>query len=93
MITAAKAALEPHTPHQLLLVDENKVQHSTSPHWLLYDLAKEVVINTFQEPPGLLVPCCVVSPTDIRVAEVPHEDQDFAPFLLSAAWKSWWGDK
>ncbi|KAK4819332.1 hypothetical protein QYF61_001165 [Mycteria americana] len=57
------------------LVGENKVQHSTSPPWLLYHLEKEVIINTFQEPPGLLMPCCVVPPTDIGVVEVPHEDQ------------------
>ncbi|KAK4832092.1 hypothetical protein QYF61_020707 [Mycteria americana] len=75
MVTAAKAALELHIAHQPLLVGENKVQHSTSPHWLLYHLEKEVIINTFQAPPGLLMPCCVVPPTDIRVVEVPHEDQ------------------
>ena len=71
MVTAAKAALELHTPHQPLLVGENEVQHSTSPHWLLYHLEKEVIINAFQETPGLLMPCCVVPSTDIRVVEVP----------------------
>ncbi|KAK4823607.1 hypothetical protein QYF61_004210 [Mycteria americana] len=75
MVTAAKAALELHIPHQPLLVGENKVQHSASPRLLLYHLEKEVIINTFQEPPGLLMPCCVVPPTDISVVEVPHEVQ------------------
>ncbi|KAK4827407.1 hypothetical protein QYF61_017837 [Mycteria americana] len=75
MVTKAKAALELHIPYQPLLVSENKVQHSTSSRWLLYHLEKEVIINAFQEPPGLLMPCCVVPPTDIRVVEVPHEDQ------------------
>ncbi|KAK4822002.1 hypothetical protein QYF61_006616 [Mycteria americana] len=65
-VTAAKAALELHIPHQPLLVGENKVQHSTSPRWLLCHLEKEVIINTFQEPPRLLMPCCVVPPRDIR---------------------------
>jgi len=32
-------------------------------------LEEEVVINTFQEPPGLLTPCCVELPADIRVVE------------------------
>jgi len=33
MVTAAKAALELHIPHQPLLVGENKVQHSPSTTW------------------------------------------------------------
>ncbi|KAK4813670.1 hypothetical protein QYF61_017637, partial [Mycteria americana] len=75
MVTAAKAALGLHIPHQPLLVGENKVQHSTSPHWLPCHLEKEVIINTFQEPPRLLMSCCVAPPTDIGVVEVSHEDQ------------------
>ncbi|GAB0180562.1 hypothetical protein GRJ2_000521500 [Grus japonensis] len=50
MITAAKAALEFHIPHQPLLVGENKVQYGICPCWLLCHLEKEV-INAFQEPP------------------------------------------
>ncbi|GAB0180340.1 hypothetical protein GRJ2_000499300 [Grus japonensis] len=76
MVTAAKAALELHIPHQPPpSPDENKVQHGTSPRWPLYHLEKEVIINAFQELPGLLMPCCVVPPADIRVVEVPHENQ------------------
>ncbi|KAM9634999.1 uncharacterized protein ACIBXB_015978 [Morphnus guianensis] len=75
MVTEAKAALELHIPHQPLLVGENKVQHSPSPRWLLHHLEKEFPISAFQEPPGLLMPCRVVPPTDIRVVEVPREDQ------------------
>ncbi|KAK4822677.1 hypothetical protein QYF61_019044 [Mycteria americana] len=71
MVTAAKAALELHIPYQLLPVGENKVQHSTIPHWLLYHLEKEIIINTFQEPPGLLMPCCVVPLTDIGLEKTP----------------------
>lgn len=63
-------------PHQPLSVAENKVQHSPSPHWFLYCLEKEVIINAFQEPPGFLVPCCVVPPTDIGGVVDPHEDQN-----------------
>jgi len=78
MGTAAKVALDFHIPHQPLLDGETKVQHPTSPRGLLYHLEEEVVINTPQEPPGLLVPCCVVLPTDVGVVEVPHEDQGFS---------------
>ncbi|KAK4821803.1 hypothetical protein QYF61_003832 [Mycteria americana] len=75
MVTAAKAALELHIPHRRLLVGENKVQHSTSPCWLLSPWEKEVIISAFEEPPGLLMPCCVVPPRDIGVVEVPHEEE------------------
>ncbi|KAK4821804.1 hypothetical protein QYF61_003833 [Mycteria americana] len=75
MVTAAKAALELHIPHRRLLVGENKVQHSTSPCWLLSPWEKEVIISAFEEPPGLLMACCVVPPRDIGVVEVPHEEE------------------
>ncbi|GAB0210109.1 highly reducing polyketide synthase PKS6 [Grus japonensis] len=75
MVTAAKAALELDIPYQALLIGENKVQHGTSPRGLLYHLEEKFVINTFQEPPGLLALCCVLPPADVRVVEVPHKDQ------------------
>ncbi|KAK4822239.1 hypothetical protein QYF61_011880 [Mycteria americana] len=83
MVTAAKAALELHFPHQPLLVGENKVWHSTSPRWLLYHLEKEVIINTFQEPPGLLMACCVVPPTDIRGSQRSRTDVCALPSTLA----------
>jgi len=52
MVTAAKAALELHIPHQPLLFGANKVQHSTSPRGLLYHLEDEVITTTLQEPPA-----------------------------------------
>ncbi|GAB0209008.1 hypothetical protein GRJ2_003366500 [Grus japonensis] len=75
MVTAAKAALDLHIPYQALLIGEKKVQHGTSPRGLLYHLEEKDVINTFQEPPGLLVFCCIAPPADVRVVEVPHKDQ------------------
>ncbi|KAK4822575.1 hypothetical protein QYF61_017161 [Mycteria americana] len=81
MVTAARAALEFHIPHQPLLAGDNKVQHNTSPHWLLYHLEKEVIINTFQEPPGLLMPCCVVPPTDIGIEREEKRN------LISSFWE------
>ncbi|GAB0210107.1 hypothetical protein GRJ2_003476500 [Grus japonensis] len=75
VVTAAKAALELDIPYQALLIGENKVQHGTSPRGLLYHLEEKVIINTFQEPPALLVPCCVLPPADVGVVEVHHKDQ------------------
>ena len=75
MVTAAKAAFELRTPHQLFLVGEDKVQHGTFSHGFLYYLEEEVVINTCQDPLQYLVHCCVTPPTDIVVVEVPHEYQ------------------
>ena len=76
MVTTAVAATELHILHQSLFIGENKIQHSTSPRGLLCHLEKEIIVNAFQEPLGLLMPCCVVLSTDIGVVEVPHEDQD-----------------
>ena len=76
MVTAVKAALELHIPQQQLHVGENKVQHSTSAHWLFYHLEKEVIINTVQKPPGLLMPCCVVPPIDTGVIECSMRTRD-----------------
>lgn len=54
IVAVAKAALEHCIPHQLLTVGEHRVQHGTSPCWLLSHLGKKVVIGTFKEPPGCL---------------------------------------
>jgi len=59
MVTAAKAAFELHMPKDLLIVGEYEVQQSISSCFLLYHLEEEVTVNTLQEPPGLLMSCCV----------------------------------
>lgn len=64
MVTVSKAALELHIPHLPLLVGESKVQHSASPCWVLCPLENEVIMNIFQELPGLFTLCCAVPPTD-----------------------------
>lgn len=74
-VTAAKGALKFHVPHQFLLDDGNKVKYRISTCWPLYHLEKEATINTFQEPPGLLMSYCVVSTTYTGEGEVPHKDQ------------------
>lgn len=51
IITAGKTAFNLHSPSESLLAGEYEVQQSTSPHWLLYELEDEVIINALQEPP------------------------------------------
>lgn len=56
--------------------------------WLLFDddcsqalhlvslsLGQVIYFQCIQEHHGLLMPCCIVPPADIQVAEVPQEDQ------------------
>lgn len=76
MVTTAKAAFDLCIPNKHLLVDEKEVQHSSSPHCLHYHLEKEVIINAFQEPPGLPMSHYVIHPADARVVKVPHEYHD-----------------
>lgn len=76
MVTTAKAAFDLCIPNKHLLVDEKEVQHSSSPHCLHYHLEKEVIINAFQEPPGLPMSHYVIHPADVRVVKVPHEYHD-----------------
>ncbi|PKU46004.1 dual specificity protein phosphatase cdc14b-like [Limosa lapponica baueri] len=61
MVTIAMAAFDLHNPNKPLIVDAYEVQQNTSPGWLFCHLEDEV-INALQEPPGLLVPCCVAPP-------------------------------
>lgn len=75
MVTAAKDTLEFHVPHQFLLDDGNKVKYRISTCWPLYHLENEAIVDTFQEPPALLMSYCVVPTTYTGVSEVPHEDQ------------------
>ena len=67
------AAISPHVPNWLYLICECQVQQTISPHQVLHHLCWDVAINANQKPSGLLVPCCIVIPSDIRVGEVPHE--------------------
>lgn len=66
MVIAAEAALGLCIPTSPLL-GENKVLHRTSLHCLLHFFEKEVIINTFQELPGLLMLGCLVHSTDFKV--------------------------
>ncbi|KAK4827704.1 hypothetical protein QYF61_020982 [Mycteria americana] len=51
MVTAAKAAFNLRISNEPFLVCESEIQQSTSPHWLLYHLGQEVVIDSLQELP------------------------------------------
>lgn len=44
------------------------------PCLFLYHLENEGIISAFQEPPRLLMPCCVVPAANTGIAEVPYED-------------------
>lgn len=81
IVTVSKAALDYHVLHKLHPVGEHKVQHDTSSCWLLSHLCQEVAIDPFEDPPGLLVPCHVVHPTD--GSWNPHEDQGLWEWGLS----------
>lgn len=74
VVTVAKAALELHISHQMLLLVKTRSNISTSPHCLLYHLGKEVIISTSQDCSGWFMPCCVVPPGDTRVVEGPYKD-------------------
>lgn len=76
MVTAAKTDvdLQIHNEH---LLGENKIQHGTSPHWLLYSLSTEFNINTYEESLGLLILCCAVFPNDMEMVKISRDDQGF----------------
>jgi len=38
-------------------------------------LEERIVIHGLQEPPGLLMSCCVAPPAGTEVVEIPYEDQ------------------
>ena len=75
MVAAAEAALNLHILNQSLFVCQYKVQQHASPCWLPHYLHQKVIIDAVQQPPGLYVLGCVVFPADVRVVEVPHENQ------------------
>lgn len=60
----------PSHPWQFCLICKSYVHQSTSPHLLLDHPCQEVVISALQKPSGLLVRCCVVPPTDVRVQDI-----------------------
>lgn len=62
MITAAEAASDLHNPNEALLVGDYNVKQRTFLPRLLCHSEEKVITKALQEPAGLLMSCCVVSP-------------------------------
>lgn len=73
MATEANNTFDLHK--KVLIVGVYEVPQSIPPCCLLYQLGEEILLDGPQESSGLLMPCCAVSPEDIKVVEEPHEDQ------------------
>lgn len=63
-----------------------------APCWWAYlsHVLEVTIIRALHKLSGLLVHCCVILSINIKVAKVPHEDQDQPPAntrLLPAAWR------
>ncbi|KAM6111527.1 arrestin domain-containing protein 3-like [Phoenicopterus ruber ruber] len=71
----SKAAFDLNILNEPLIAGECEVQQSTSPYWRLYLFGQDLVIDALQEPPVLLMSCCVVPSADIGMTQVPQEDQ------------------
>lgn len=71
MLIATKVTFDLHIPNEPFIVAEFEVQLSTPPCWLLCHVAEEVVIESLQEPPGLLMYCVTVRPRrQMRVTQL-----------------------
>lgn len=68
------AASCPHVINQFTHADVQEVQHRF-PSWWDYYLSHEVILNTFQEPPGSPLACHATFLADIWVVEVPQQDE------------------
>ena len=75
MVAAAQAASNVDIFDDLFHTDEQQVQQRLTSGWSVHYLDQKVVISGFHEPSGPLAARCVVFPTDVRVVEVPHQDE------------------
>ena len=64
MVTTALAVSNSDVTNQFSCVGEQKVQYCILPGGAVYYLAQEVILNTFQEPPGLPIAHCATFPSD-----------------------------
>lgn len=62
MLIATKVTFDLTIPNEPFIAAGFEAQLSTSPCWFLCHLGEEIVIDTLQEPPGLLMPCATVHP-------------------------------
>ena len=70
-----QADSNPDVTNQFPLIGVQQVQHCIPPGGAVYYLAQEVILNTFQEPPGLPTACCATFPADVGVVEVLQQDK------------------
>ncbi|XP_075769455.1 uncharacterized protein LOC142823061 [Pelodiscus sinensis] len=75
MITASQVVTHLYFPYSFLPVCEQKVKLCTAPGRILQCLYQEVIPNILQKRPGLSVYCCIGLLTDVRVSNVPNENQ------------------
>lgn len=75
MVPVSEAALDLLIPSKSFVDCNNKVQQHDSPYWLLHHLHQKIIFHALKKPPGQCVPGSYVFPENIRVVEVPHENQ------------------
>jgi len=68
MVATAQAASNPDVTNRLIYMGKQQVQYCIPPGESINYLTQEVVLNAFQEPPGL--------PTaDVWMVKVPQQDK------------------
>lgn len=82
-------SLQPRLPPALtcqqdFLVGYYEVSQHTIPCGTLHDLWQEVIVNAFQEPPGLIEYCCTASPADVRGLKSSPQEPRPVTFKLAA---------
>ena len=75
MVTTAQTASNPDVTNQLICIGEQQVQYCISPGRAIYYLTQEFVLSAFQDPPGLSTAHHATFPADVRVVEVPQQDE------------------
>ena len=75
MVAAAEAASNVDIFDDLFHTGEQQVQQRFTSGWSVHYLDQKVVNNGFQKPSGPLAAHCVVFPTDVRMVEVPHQEE------------------
>ena len=75
MVAAALVVPSVYNFNNLLCIGQHQVQQQFTSSQPVQYLNQKVIINGFQEPPGPLGTRCVVSPSDIWMVEVPHQDE------------------
>ena len=75
MVTTAQAASNLNVSNAFLFTTEHQVQQGFTSVRSIYYLDQEVVLDRFQESPGLSATHHATIPADIWVLEIPHQDK------------------